>query len=299
MKIKHTLLVLSIIVIFPLKLVCACTSFAVYGDQVYYGMNFDFINLPVKFLISSDGDMRSFHLAFEQPSGSGKMFINTAGMNNTGLFASCQLLHPVNQHPSVKTDANIFTFELYGAMAVSRSVTEIEQICRRLPIVDIPGMTLHNLFADMNGRAIITEAYQDKTVIIEKKNNFIVMTNFPNRSMIGKKYETAKGIGADRYIICHEYLQQHARDFNVEKGFDLLSMCRNKDPEYRTRCSMMFDPQKKAVYIVLDTDFSKILRFSINKGTIETVKGYEKGVQLTIPSGDEGILISELKHRLQ
>ena len=72
----------------------ACTSFAVYANQVYYGMNFDFINLPIKFLISVNGDIRTFHLAFERTIGEMKFFVHTAGMNSLGLFSSCQELHP-------------------------------------------------------------------------------------------------------------------------------------------------------------------------------------------------------------
>lgn len=279
----------------PLTDVSACTSFAVYSKQAYYGMNFDFATLPMKFLISVNGDIRTFHLAFERSFGDTKFFVNTAGMNDRGLFASCQELHPVNAQPPERTDANLFTFELYEAIASGNSVKEIERTGRSLPLTDMPGLTLHNLFADPTGRAVVTEATTAETAIIENQENFLVMTNFPNRSLQGKTYKDAKGKGDQRYIICHEYLRQHAFDFSIDKGFELLALSVNKDPLYPTSCSMVFDPQKKEVYIALDRNFSKILKLNIGKGTIETFKGYKTNTSLSIPDGPEGLLADALR----
>lgn len=275
--------------------VYACTSFAVYANQVYYGMNFDFINLPIKFLISVNGDIRTFHLAFERTIGEVKFFVHTAGMNSQGLFSSCQELHPEKINPPEKTDTNIFTFELYEAIGTCRSAEEIKKMGQKFPIIDMPGITLHNLFADKNGMAFVTEAGEPDTVFTPKKDDFIVMTNFPNYTLAGKQYTDAKGKGDERYITGYEYLQQYAADFNIEKGFDLLSMCCNKDPQYPTMCSMVFDPQKGEVYIAMETDFSKILKLSIEKCTIEPFKGYAKNQILSLPAGAEGILAEDLK----
>jgi len=299
MNCKFLFLIITFIFVLPLNDVYACTSFAVYSNQIYYGMNFDFAMLPMKFLISVNGDIRTFHLAFERTFGEMKFFVNTAGMNDKGLFSSCQEMHPVNEHPREKTDANMFTFELYEKIASCRSAEEILKISQDFPLIDMPGITVHNLFADTTGRAFVTEADDSETAIIDGNDNFMVMTNFQNNSIIGKNYQEAKGKGADRYIICHDYLQQNASDLTIEKGLELLSMCRNKDPEYPTSCSMIFDPHEGEVYIVLEKDFSKVLRLSIKKGMIETFKGYAKYIQLPLPAGNEGLLLNDLKHLLQ
>lgn len=275
--------------------VYACTSFAVYSNQVYYGMNFDFINLPIKFLLSVNGDIRTFHLAFERAMGEMKFFVNTAGMNNKGLFSSCQELHPENNTPPEKTDTNMFTFELYEAIANSQSAQEIKRIGQKLPIIDMPGITLHNLFADKSGEAFVTESGNSNTVFTRIKGDFIVMTNFSNHSLAGEQYTAAKGEGADRYITACDYLRQHAADFSIDKGFELLSMCCNKNPQYPTMVSMVFDPQKSEVYIVMERNFLKILKLSIQNGTIEPFKGYEKNNVLSLPSGTDGILAEDLK----
>ena len=180
--------------------VYACTSFAVYADQVFYGMNFDFVNLPIKFLISVNGDIRTFHLAFERVMGDMGFFVNTAGMNSNGVFSSCQELHPGRTTPLEKTEANMFTFELYEAISACRSAGEIKQIGQKSPLVDLPGITLHSLFADTTGEAFVAEAGDPDTIFTEKKDSFMVMTNFSTHSMAGKNYTEARGTGADRYI---------------------------------------------------------------------------------------------------
>jgi len=226
------------------------------------------------------------------------MFVNTAGMNSAGLFSSCQQLHPVNIKPGRKTDANLYTFELFETISFCTSVTEVEEIARRLPLVDIPGITLHNLFADVKGRAIVTEAGTSATQITEQNKNFMVMTNFALHSIAGKHYKQAKGFGDDRYIICHEYLQQHAPNFSIDKGFTLLSMSRSKGASFSTICSMVFDPQKNEVYIAFKSDFSKIVKLSIENGNIETFQGYGQKKLLPAAVKSEGLLVKDLEKQL-
>ena len=71
---KLLLLTVFTTLLLPLTDVSACTSFAVYSKQAYYGMNFDFAALPMKFLISVNGDIRTFHLAFERSFGDTNFF---------------------------------------------------------------------------------------------------------------------------------------------------------------------------------------------------------------------------------
>lgn len=267
----------------------ACTSFAVYSGNVFYAMNFDFADLPMKFLIAANGDIRTFHLAFERTLGTVSFFVNTAGMNDKGLFAACQELHPVNQHPREKEETDLYMFELYEAISACTCVNEIEERCQERALVDMPGITLHNLFADTRGEAMVTEAGEAGTHMVKKSGDYMVMTNFPVRTMAGKNYLAARGKGEDRYIICHEYLDRHLSDFSIENGFELLSKCRNTDPQYPTACSMVFDPQKKAVYIVMARNFSRIWKLSIENQTLETWRGFRRHLSIPVPKGECGI----------
>ena len=78
-------------------------------------------------------------------------------------------------------------------------------------------------------------------------------------------------------------------------------MCRSKFFQISNKhmnhghCSLVCDPQTGNVYIVLDRDFSKILKLSIKDGCIETFKGYETNSRHSLPDGPEGIGTAELK----
>ena len=276
MRLALLLLIIFLTFFLPLGNADACTSFAVYSNQVYYGMNFDYANLPMKFLISVNGDIRTFYLAFERRFGEMKFFVNTVGMNDRGLFSSCQELHPMDDTPREKTDANLYTFELFEAIGSCGSVEDIEEIGRNHPLVNMPGVTLHNLFADTSGRAMVTEATDSDTAIIPIKNNFMVMTNFPNQSMIGKPYQQAQGKGDQRYILCHEYLQKHAVDFTIEKGFHLLSMCRNKIPSTQKPFPWFLNPKNRRFISFWKEIFQKFFNCRLQKLGFNLLKGMQR-----------------------
>ncbi|MCP4130249.1 MAG: linear amide C-N hydrolase [bacterium] len=270
----------------------ACTSFAVYSNQVIYGMNFDFANIPMKFFIAANGDIRTFHLAFERTLGEMKFFVNTAGMNSKGLFASCQELHPIDENPPAKTDENIFTFEVYDAMARNESFNEIKETCNTAQMVNIPNITLHNLIADAEGNAMVTEAGENKNNITVMDGRYMVMTNFPNCSMNNKSYTEAEGKGADRYKICHEYILDAGNNFTTGNGLELLELAYNRDPDYPTGCSMVFDPRNQEVFVALNRDFSHLWKVGLDAGTIEQHKGFNSEKEYDL-NGD-GVAVSEL-----
>ena len=62
---------------------------------------------------------------------------------------------------------------------------------------------------------------------------------------------------------------------------------------------MVFDPQKQEVYIALERDLSKILKLSIEKGTIETFKGHETESSFVIPVGNEGLLVENIRRQFK
>ena len=90
MILKITLLFLLTTFVFSSS-AFACTSFSLYGNQILYGMNFDYFSIPLKFLIESRLGMYIFHLSFlfdrtvDDPEYKG-YFAKTCGMNSRGLF---------------------------------------------------------------------------------------------------------------------------------------------------------------------------------------------------------------------
>jgi len=68
----------------------ACTSFAVYSDQAWYGMNFDYYSTtPFLVAIAEEGDRGLFVMAYLWRN----LYVPTVGINEAGLFASTQLLY--------------------------------------------------------------------------------------------------------------------------------------------------------------------------------------------------------------
>lgn len=277
--------------------VFACTSFAVYSNQVFYGMNFDFANVAMKFLITTNGDMKTFHLAFERMFGDLVFFVKTAGMNTKGLFASCQEQHPLQGDLQRFNNEDTYIFQLYEKIDCLNNTEDIKKMTDNTKIINLPELNLHNLFADMTANAIVTESCNDGNATTSMEGRFMVMTNFANYLLDGKTYIEAEGKGAERYKICHEYLHDTIDDFTIENCLELLEKAYNRDPEYPTACSMAFDPQNNDVFIALFGDYKKILKLSINNNSIETWKGYKDRNVQSVSVGDEGVLISDLiKH---
>jgi len=275
----------------------ACTSFAVYSNQIFYGMNFDFADFAMKFLISTNGDIKTFHLLFERTFGDVGLFVKTAGMNTKGLFASCQEQHPFNGNPQENKNGNLYVYELYEKIDCSDSIENIEKILEKTKIINMPELNLHNLFADVDGNAFIVASGPDGNAITQMDGKFIVMTNFENHLLDGKSYTEADGMGSDRYIICTEYLQDTIHNFTIDNGIELLHKARNQDPVYATACSMVFDPQNNNVYIFLYCDLNRIYKVDIETNIIEIWKGPTNKHTQPLTIGDEGIMVSDLiKH---
>ena len=288
-QIVITVIILLAISIHP-SLSGACTSFAVYSDKTLYGMNFDYSpDVLQKFTISSSIQGKVFQMASRAPFG----FADVAGMNIKGLFASCQMLFPEGKAPAARSTNQIST-AVFHQMALSRfdKLPQVENFLNKRKVVHTIGVSLHNLVADRFGDAMVVEVGETKNQITRIQDRFIVMTNFPNYQLKGKSYEEADGYGADRFRIAHKYIRSNFKDFDIEKGIEVLKLARNTSESYPTRCSMVFDPNKKEIYICLEKNVHKIWKVSLENQTIETHRGFASFKGRPIPA--EGLLATEL-----
>jgi len=265
----------------------ACTGFAVYSEQALYGMNFDHdTSVPVRLLIDESEGTRAFHLAFVMGP---RNMPRTAGMNEHGLFASDQELHPMVGGASMPGPGEQCAWQLYAqALSEFATVSDVDEHLKTHRMVNCPGVTLHLLFADPSGRAMIVEPGDDDDIIIPIERDYIVMTNFPNCEFAGSELDDVHGVGADRYQIAHEYLEEHFEGFDVSDGLELLKRSSSR----WTRCSMVFDPVAGEVYVALEGDFAKILRVSIEDATIETYSGFDEHASWRL--GRLGVSTAEL-----
>ncbi|MFH1688976.1 MAG: linear amide C-N hydrolase [Candidatus Eisenbacteria bacterium] len=249
----------------------ACTSFAVYSETALYGMNFDYDPaVPVRLTIEESDGTRAFHLAFVRGP---RRIPRTAGMNEHGLFVAQQELNPMVPDAPGRGPGEQCPWELYAqALADFAAVSDVEEHLLTHQMVDCPSVTLHLLFADPTGRAMIVEPGEDGTAVTPIERDRIVMTNFANCRFVNDDIDHVRGVGADRYKLAHDYIEEHFESFDVANGLELLE----RTSWELTRCSMVFDPELGEIYVALERDFDRIFRVSLEDGTIETYSGFEE-----------------------
>lgn len=266
----------------------ACTGFAVYGDKPVYGMNFDYPDVEVRFAIHTTGDRKVFQAEFQQDGN----FVPTVGMNSDGLFASLQMLFPEEEDTEDSSEDVIYTWQLFGeALFFCGTVKEVDTFLRDKKVKH-RFVTLHNLFADTGGDAMIVEVGDNANLITRIKDDFIVMTNFCNAKFKDKNYEEVEGSGAGRYQTAYRNILDHLESFDRNCAFKTLEKTKLETKNFRTQCSLVFDPEHGEVYIALRRKFDRVWRVSIKEGVIETYTGFREAKKMVLDAS--GVLASEL-----
>ena len=272
----------------------ACTSYSVSSreNKVLYGMNFDYNpNSRLGSLIKPGIQKKVFHMAFDWDKGNK---VVTVGMNTEGLFANMQFLYP-SDLSGWKQDPNTnFFWEIYEESLKSFGrVQDVRALLNERRLIQGNGVTLHSMFADKYGDALVVEADHEGNNIVNKKDKFLVMTNFPISDFVNVAVQEVEGVGSERYKVAYSYLLQNSDSFCVVSGMKLLKNAVNTIPFFPTRCSFVFDPEQALVYLSLEGDFDKIWRVSIRKSIIETWKGFQTHKLLKI--GKDGISAEQLR----
>ncbi len=249
----------------------ACTSFASYGEETYYGMNFDYdAGFPLRIFIDSSDGEKIFHLAFMLENRP----IRTSGMSTRGLFSAIQELYPEEPGvPSAGPD-ELFVWQLY--MRALDEFDRVEQATDLLATKRVVqaewGRNLHLVIADAEGGAIVVEPGEETNTITPIDGESIVMTNFCVGDFVGSESEGIFGVGADRYVGARDYLEEHADSLDLEDAFEVLE----RTSWNRTRASMVFVPGSGEVYLAFERDFDRILRVSLESRTVKTCAGYDE-----------------------
>jgi hypothetical protein len=287
-----TIIKFSIIIIF--LSICdlrtnACTSFAVYSSEIWYGMNFDYPNVDLKFSIYKTNNRKVFLAQF----GSGDYI---AYMNDSGLFANYQMLYYNHGEPVFPSGSNtlgLIDLNYYSLNQLS-TVNEIINYIGTKLIVRSWGRNLHSLFSDKNSNAIVVEPFDSCNGITYLSDGFIVMTNFPNYDFPGMNYNSVYGVGADRYKTAFAYIQEHKSGFGLNDGFETLRRTVQSTGDYPTLISLLFDPLKMEIYFCLNRDFSEVWKISLKNETIETFSGF--AVQQITKLDENGIWSYDLPY---
>jgi len=288
LKKLSALLVIFTVTILSYFHVYACTSFAVYSQNTVYGMNFDYPDAKIRYSVSAYDGVKVFHMDVYMFNN----FATIAAMNDKGFFVSIQQLYP--DGPIVK-ELSENQVEMHDFAAATPYYTEsVEEVIRYISDKKVVNhyLTIHDLFADRTGNAMVLEAGENGSVISRMDGKFIVMTNFANSELKNKDYKDVNGAGSDRYATAYDYISEHIDTFDLDKGFGVLKNTVQDSGYHPTQSSMVFDPENAAVYIAIKQDFSKIWKVDIQKGTVEGYKGFENPVELEI--NEDGILADEL-----
>lgn len=265
----------------------ACSGYVVYSNETLYGMNYDDGSRAEMYVsIQKEGDMKYFLLYFYQ----GNRLCAVTGMNTSGCFVTLQMDSPdYGNGKSQKPEMLLPNLAIYY-LRKGTALNYAEKLLKENYIINPAGWILHSILADANGRAMILEVGRTDNIIIPNEKNFHVMTNFHNGDFIGKDYRDTYGPGSDRYKSVYKAIVEKMGQFTLETGFAIL-----KDAaQFTTRASMLFYPKKGEIYLVLNHDFSRILKISLEKETVETYRGFKKTRSLKLDdNGAAGTTLSK------
>lgn len=269
----------------------ACTCFAVYGNKIFYGMNFDYPSVGLRFSIVEYEGNKIFFAQFVED----QIAKSICGMNQSGLFSSMQMLYPeVNTwHYPGENEVDLYAAYITSLMNAD-SIGEINDYLDStgVRVIHCYGLSLHDFFADKYGTACVLEVGGTENLFTYAENNFLVMTNFPNNKFIGDSLNDIYGVGADRYKTAYRYINDNIGSFDYEDGIEVLKRTCQKSGSFRTQVSLLFNPVNNEIFIMIGRDFSKVWKVSIDNSTIETYSGFDS--YCILPLTAEGIDSSTL-----
>ena len=250
-----------------------CTSFAVYSQKkAIYGMNFDTDDIDLKLKLSSYNDRNLFFFSALVDN----QYRDIAGFNSEGLFICTQAVQYGPGFKSSCDEYDWFAFDTFNkALKKTRKASEFYDILNKREISYprnplYPDLGLHTIIADKSGDAFILEEGNETNIISPIQNDFIIMTNFPNGDFKEVNYDKVNGIGADRYICAHEYIENNIRDFGINEAFEAL----RKTSQDNTLCSIVYEAAKNEIYISFKKDLSKKWKISVIEKTIQSIDGF-------------------------
>ena len=264
----------------------ACTSFAVYAAETWYGMNFDYPPTEIRLFITHEGDRVVYHAGMPN-------WGRIAQMNDLGLFSNLQILDFNTPQTSTAAANGLALQALYDEPIRSLgTVGAVLDYINGRRVVPSWTTSLHTLFADRDGRAMVVEPYGSSSAITENPGPFLVMTNFPNHDFAGQDYRTTFGTGADRYQIAYAYIQGHLAGFSRADALETLRRTVQSSGSYPTLVSQVFDPDNLEVFACFARDFTRIWRVSLRNETIETYAGFP--LNRVLPLDAAGLTASTL-----
>lgn len=268
----------------------ACTGFAVYGEKVMYGLNFDFPEADIVVRISApEGYNECFTMRFSY----GNLYGDNGLMNKEGLFTSTQNLYPEERYTFDEEEGTVSVAR--AAMEIPYSFGNVPDILKLLEEAELRHVygSYHDLFADAEGNAFVLELIGGETIVTEIGDNpYILMTNFPVADLARKDFADIQGYGKDRYETAQRMIEEGLETFDVEAAFDVLEQTMQRSGSYPTQYSNVYDPANRTVYIAVKRDYDHIWQVTLDDKTLRTYSGFSAPVEHILD--DDGINLKEL-----
>jgi hypothetical protein len=265
-----------------------CTSFASYYGNPIYGMNFDFPDVEMKLKIVKT-EITKYICFYLNAYG---VYYPFAGMNLKGKFVNFQEMYKLDNEASERSGVEIDAIELFFSYLSDQiSVDEVGLIKDDVMIRYPENFKVHSMFADTSGKAVILESIKGKAVHSKINEKKIVMTNFSNFiNSDSEKIDQSCCVGADRYLTAYSMVGAEKSSLDIDKAIKILCNTFQKEGDYQTRCSVVFDPLKSEVYMIIARNFNNIWRISLENETLEKVCDCNKKIEIN----NEGMIINKL-----
>jgi hypothetical protein len=263
----------------------ACTSFASYGsDRPFYGMNFDWYpDLEIVFSIDQRRDGGSvFTMSYLAQSGD---TIPTVGMNDLGLFSTMQVVDE-SVEAREPAEGEVFVWmPFYLLLWQSGSIEEVEAFLDSSLLVPYPEIPLHLMLAGSSGKAMVVEVGESSNRILPRgEEGFLVMTNFSHHRCRDLSPADVEGVGADRYRAAWAALSDRSAELTVDSGLEVLRAALNGSADFPTRATMLFDPDRSAVYVAPRGNTELVWKFDLEDRTARGWRGVSEDSVLPVPS---------------
>lgn len=263
-----------------------CTSFVLYADKTYIGMNFDISDRPIKLCMRG-----ADQLVVYQHDGS--RFYPSFGINRSGTFTNMLMVDPIEAGVYRRGKNCIHINRVFDdILAGDVAPDALSDFLRDKAVVNVPGFSVHSMVAARNRCAYVIEPGRGTLPFDSGRSDFLALSNFPLSDFADQDYRVVTGPGADRYRTCCAMLSERGHPFSVDQGFKVLAATSQADGHFPTQLSMLAIPEAGIVYFALARDYSRRYAFSFEDTTIRIDAGFhDKNVRRL---DGRGITLAEL-----
>lgn len=246
-----------------------CTSFVLYADQTYIGMNLDISDRPIKFgMRGADQLLVTLH--------DGSRFSPAFGINRSGTFMNLLMVDPIEAGVYRRGKNCVHINQIYDDVLTGEIAPDaLSDFLRDKAVVNVPNFSLHSMIAARDRNAYVIEPGRANLPFDGNSHDFLVLTNFPLADFADRDYRAVTGVGADRYITACAMLSERAHPFSVEQGFAILAATSQAGGDFPTQLSMLAIPEADIVYFALARDYSRRYAFSFADTTIRADAGFQ------------------------